>query len=91
MVSKPVNFASWIESIRHELAPPVGNKLLFGAGQHKVMVVGGPNVRRCVAPRRAPLVDLAAPAHFGFRICVCCRLCSHPFLSYAVLTAVITT
>jgi 3-hydroxyanthranilate 3,4-dioxygenase len=42
----PVDLFAWIESVRSELRPPVGNKLLFGAGQHKVMVVGGPNARR---------------------------------------------
>lgn len=41
----PVPLRSWIDSVRPSLAPPVGNKLLFGAGQHKVMVVGGPNER----------------------------------------------
>jgi hypothetical protein len=25
---------------------PAGNKLMYGAGQHKIMVVGGPNVRK---------------------------------------------
>jgi hypothetical protein len=42
----PVDLRAWIASVRPQLAPPVGNKLLFGAGQHKVMVVGGPNTRR---------------------------------------------
>ena len=42
----PVDLFSWINSVRSDLRPPVGNKLLFGAGQHKVMVVGGPNARR---------------------------------------------
>ena len=41
----PTPLLAWIASIRPLLCPPVGNKLLFGAGQHKVMVVGGPNVR----------------------------------------------
>lgn len=41
----PVPLRSWIDSVRPSLCPPVGNKLLFGAGQHKVMVVGGPNER----------------------------------------------
>ena len=41
----PTPLKVWIDSIRSLLCPPVGNKLLFGAGQHKVMVVGGPNVR----------------------------------------------
>jgi 3-hydroxyanthranilate 3,4-dioxygenase len=42
---QPINLPSWVSSIRHELSPPVGNKLLHSSGQHKVMVVGGPNAR----------------------------------------------
>ena len=42
----PVPLLAWVASVRASLAPPVGNKLLFGAGQHKVMAVGGPNARR---------------------------------------------
>ena len=34
-----------IESIRHLLRPPVGNKLLFPDSKIKVMIVGGPNRR----------------------------------------------
>lgn len=41
-----VPFLPWIESIKHLLKPPVGNKLMFGAGQLKVMIVGGPNTRK---------------------------------------------
>lgn len=41
-----VPFLPWIESIKHLLQPPVGNKLMFGAGQLKVMIVGGPNTRK---------------------------------------------
>jgi 3-hydroxyanthranilate 3,4-dioxygenase len=40
-----VHFKDWINSIRPQLQPPVGNKLLHGDGQLKIMVVGGPNVR----------------------------------------------
>lgn len=40
-----IGFRSWISSIEHLLRPPVGNKLMFGAGQLKVMIVGGPNRR----------------------------------------------
>eukprot|EP01138_Halocafeteria_seosinensis_P010600 gb/GECG01010824.1/.p1 GENE.gb/GECG01010824.1/~~gb/GECG01010824.1/.p1 ORF type:complete len:334 (+),score=45.71 gb/GECG01010824.1/:1-1002(+) len=40
-----VNVDQWIEQIKPELKPPVGNKMLFGKGQHKVMIVGGPNTR----------------------------------------------
>lgn len=42
----PVNFDQWIENNRDDLKPPVGNKVLFGSGQHIVMVVGGPNIRK---------------------------------------------
>ena len=42
----PVYLPAWLDSVRPELQPPVGNKMLFGAGQLQVMVVGGPNERR---------------------------------------------
>jgi isopenicillin-N epimerase len=35
----------WVDTVRGSLCPPVGNKMLFGSGQHKIMVVGGPNAR----------------------------------------------
>ena len=40
-----VNFTEWQEEIKPQLQPPVGNKLMFGNGQQKVMIVGGPNQR----------------------------------------------
>lgn len=40
-----VNFAEWIASVQHLLKPPVANKLLYGAGQLKAQIVGGPNRR----------------------------------------------
>lgn len=40
-----VDLNSWIEGVKHLLKPPVGNKLLYGSGQLKVQVVGGPNRR----------------------------------------------
>ena len=43
-LTPPLDFGGWVSSIRPTLAPPVGNKLLFGGGL-KVMVVGGPNQR----------------------------------------------
>lgn len=46
MSIKYTNLLSWLESNRSDLQPPVGNKLLWGDGQHKVMLVGGPNARR---------------------------------------------
>jgi len=42
----PLDLPAWVESVRASLSPPVGNRLLFGAGQLKCMVVGGPNARR---------------------------------------------
>ena len=42
---QPFDFMQWIESHRHLLKPPVGNKLLFPVGDFVIMVVGGPNAR----------------------------------------------
>jgi len=42
----PYHLWSWIDTHRHLLAPPVGNKMIHGRGaQWKVMIVGGPNER----------------------------------------------
>lgn len=41
----PVDFSAWIKEIEPTLQPPVANRLLYGDGQLKVMVVGGPNQR----------------------------------------------
>jgi 3-hydroxyanthranilate 3,4-dioxygenase len=40
------NFRSWIDSNRHLLRPPVGNKRVFSDGDFIIMVVGGPNARQ---------------------------------------------
>ncbi len=42
---QPFDFKEWIESHRHLLKPPVGNKLLYPVGDFVIMVVGGPNAR----------------------------------------------
>jgi mannose-6-phosphate isomerase-like protein (cupin superfamily) len=42
----PYHLLSWIDTHKHLLAPPVGNKMIHGHGaQWKVMIVGGPNER----------------------------------------------
>ncbi len=42
---QPFDFRQWIESHRHLLRPPVGNKQLYPVGDFIIMVVGGPNAR----------------------------------------------
>ena len=42
----PLNLQDWIRDHRELLRPPVGNKLVFPAGDFIVMVVGGPNARK---------------------------------------------
>jgi len=42
----PFNLQQWIEANRQALAPPVGNRQVFPAGDFIIMVVGGPNARR---------------------------------------------
>ena len=43
---KPYNFKKWIDENRHELVPPIANKVVFEDSDFIVMVVGGPNSRK---------------------------------------------
>jgi 3-hydroxyanthranilate 3,4-dioxygenase len=45
IMQQPFNFKQWIQSHRHLLKPPVGNKMLYPDGDFIIMVVGGPNSR----------------------------------------------
>jgi len=39
------NVSKWAEEHKNSFSPPICNKMMYGAGQLKVMFVGGPNVR----------------------------------------------
>lgn len=45
-MSSPLGMHKWIEENKSSFVPPVCNKLMYGAGQLKVMFIGGPNVRK---------------------------------------------
>jgi len=42
---QPFDFKKWIESHRHLLKPPIGNRRVYPDGDFIIMVVGGPNTR----------------------------------------------
>jgi 3-hydroxyanthranilate 3,4-dioxygenase len=46
MASSVININCWIEENKPSFVPPVCNKLMHGAGQLKVMFIGGPNQRK---------------------------------------------
>ena len=44
---QPLNIRKWVEEHRHELKPPVGNKMVWRDERDTIiMVVGGPNARK---------------------------------------------
>jgi 3-hydroxyanthranilate 3,4-dioxygenase len=43
---KPINLKQWIDSHRHLLRPPVGNKVIYSDSEFIIQVVGGPNSRK---------------------------------------------
>lgn len=45
-LADPINITKWIEDNKSSFLPPVCNKMMYEAGQLKIMCVGGPNVRK---------------------------------------------
>ena len=45
-IIRPFQIKKWIDENRHQLKPPVGNKLVYQDTEFIVMVVGGPNARK---------------------------------------------
>ena len=42
----PINLADFIAEHRHQLKPPVCNKLVYEVGDFIIMIIGGPNIRK---------------------------------------------
>jgi len=45
LFSPPINLKKWIEDNRHELKPPVANRLIWEDAEFMVFIVAGPNGR----------------------------------------------
>lgn len=45
-LNSAINSSKWVEENKASFLPPICNKLMYGAGQLKIMYVGGPNSRK---------------------------------------------